>query len=402
MTFYEQFDDRLSAEDLGLIERARSFCRADFRTRAHEAYLRDQPFDVDIVRQWAELGMLALQVDRSVGGHGASYLCKVRVAQEMAEHSFAAAFALNNMQGMATRLCRDGTAEQQGRFLERMMSGSVIAALAMTEPQGGSDLRKLATHVNRVEGGWLLNGTKSWVTNGTIVNCLMVLAHTATSSGGSDIAGYLVECEDGKGLTRSEIRVPGAQSFRLAEITFKDYFIPATAQLYGPGEAIKTSLEAINAARVHVAAMCVASLRSALGSAAQYCGSRVAFGKDVLQHQGLRWELAQVATQLEAASALVFKAAAAVNDRRDARDLAARAKAFAIPVAVRGIEECIRVMGAVGASSKHRLSMLHSEVRMAAFADGTQEMLLDRIGRTLNEPSDAKPNANVAADTRQS
>jgi alkylation response protein AidB-like acyl-CoA dehydrogenase len=142
-------------------------------------------------------------------------------------------------------------------------------------------------------------------------------------------------------------------------------------------------MEAINAARVHVAGMCVASLHSALKEAVQYCSLREAFGKPVIDHQGLRWELAEVALRLEAANALVFKAALAINDGMPAQTIAAQAKKFAVDTSIWGIDQCIRAMGAVGASGQYRLSMLLSEVRMSAFSDGTNEMLLDRIGKDL-------------------
>src|ERR1700761_4019594 len=112
--------------------------------------------------------------------------------------------------------------------------------------------------------------------------------------------------DDAATVTRREIIVPGACSFRLAEIEFADHFIPEWALIAAPGQALKSSMATINAARVHVAAMCVATLRAALAEAVAYCETRQTFGKPLLHHQGLRWELANVATRLEAANALVF------------------------------------------------------------------------------------------------
>jgi len=123
-----------------------------------------------------------------------------------------------------------------------------------------------------------------------------------------------------------------------------------------------------------------------LSEAVAYCGSRNAFGKVLTGHQGLRWELAEVSVRLEAANALVFRAAEQIQHGANPVSLAAQAKKFAVDTAIWGIDQCVRIVGATGASAAHRLNMHQAEVRMAAYADGTNEMLLDRIGRGL--PSD--------------
>ena len=383
MGFFHQYDHHLSAKELALVERAREFCAGSFSEDVHAAYSQGEPFSVDWISKWAGLGMLGLQAKREHGGHEASFLCKIRVAQEMAQHSFAAAFCLNHHQSIVTRVSHSGSAEQRDRLLKEMISGSILGSVAMTEPAGGSDLAALSTVATPVEGGWLLNGRKSWVTDGTIVKCLVLLARVSGGEAKDEIASFLVPCDAQNAIERRELVVPGARSFRLAEIAFQNHFVPAWTMLNRPGEALKTSLVAVNAARVHVAAMCVASLFAALREAIKYCEGRLAFGKPVLVHQGLQWELAEIATRAEAANALVFKAAQRVNQGDVVQTLAAQCKKFAVDTAVWGIDQCIRVMGAVGASSVHRLSMLHAEVRMAAYGDGTNEVLLDRIGRGL-------------------
>lgn len=380
MSFFSQYDALLTPAERNLVERARAFCTGAFSRAVHDAHLRDEPFAREWIEKWAALGMFGLQANVEDGGQGASFLCKVRVAQEMARHGFAAAFCLNNLQGQATRISKQGSEAQRQAFLRPLMTGAMLSAPAMTEPGGGSDLGLLTTTARRVDGGWSISGTKAWVTNGTIVDAITLLARVEN---GGPLATFFVPLGTGDTVRRREILMPGARSFRLATIELHDHPVPDIAMMSQPGEALRTAMEGVNAARVHVAAMAVASLHAALCEATRYCATREAFGKPLLAHQGLQWELAEVSIRLEAANALVFKAAQLVNERLPAVTTAAQCKKFAVDTAIWGIDQCIRVMGATGASSAHRLGQQLAEVRLAAFGDGTNEMMLDRIGRGL-------------------
>lgn len=385
MNFYEQYDRLLLPEELALVAKAEEFCAGPFSQEVLKAFREARPFDASWIQSWANAGFLGLQALPEHGGYGASFMCKVRVAQAMAEYSFAAAFAINNLQGSVTRLSNSGSDAQREKLMAAVRGGSVLCAGALTEPTGGSDLSALATTAVPVAGGWLINGVKDWVTNGMVVGGVTLLAKIQSPDGTTPIASFLTQLDNDQTVHRDVIDLPGALSFRLARLTFKNHFVPEWA-LYGqPGQALKGAMAAVNAARVHVAAMCVASLRAALREAVDYCGSRKAFGKSVLDHQGLQWELAEVSLRLEAANALTFKAARLINDGKPSLTTAAQAKKFAVDTAIWGIDQCMRAMGAVGATGNHRLNMLFAEVRMASFGDGTNEMLLDRIGKGLRE-----------------
>lgn len=383
MNFYEQYDELLSNHELELVAKAEAFCAGAFSDELLSAYREGRPYAATWVQRWAADGFLGLQTRKEHGGHDASYLCKVRVAQTMAEHGFAAAFAINNLQNAVTKLSRSGSDAQLNELLVPMRTGAVLSAPAMTEPAGGSDLTALATTAKAVDGGWVINGTKDWVTNGMVVGCVSLLAKVEAEDGSLQIASFLTPFGDAPTVQREAIDVPGAMSFRLARVTFTDHFVPGWAMFNEPGQALKTSLAAINAARVHVAAMCVATLRAALREAVAYCDVRKAFGKTLLEHQGLRWELAEVAIRLEAANSLVLKAARLINDGKASATASAQAKKFAVDTAIWGVDQCIRAMGAVGATGAHRLAMQMAEVRLSAYGDGTNEILIDRIGKSL-------------------
>jgi alkylation response protein AidB-like acyl-CoA dehydrogenase len=384
MDFYHQYDTLLSAEERAHVARARQFCTGAFSEGVLAAHTSGKALPEKWIAAWAATGMLGLQAKRAHGGHEASYICKIRVAQEMARHGFAAAFCLNHHQGGVTRISQTGTPTQIERFLAPALRGGLLFTIAMSEPGGGSDASAMTTTATPVEGGWNLKGAKAWLTDGLIVGGLIVLAKVTDSSNPGEIASFYVPLDYAESVRRNEILVPGARSFRLAEIAFDDHFVPDWCLIAPPGAALKASMSSVNAARVHVAAMCIATLQAALSEAVAYCGNRNAFGKALTGHQGLRWELAEVSVRLEAANALVFRAAEQIQQGTNPVSLAAQAKKFAVDTAIWGIDQCIRIVGATGASATHRLNMHLAEVRMAAYADGTNEMLLDRIGRGLS------------------
>lgn len=381
MNFFEQYDAELTRHERVAVRGARDYCQGDFREVVNQAFVANEPFPRSVIDQWGALGLFGLQVDPARGGLGGSYLAKIRVAQEMARQGFAAAFCLNNMQGIATRVSKTGSARQAEEFLDGLLHGRLVGAPSMSEPNAGSDLAQLSCSAQPVDGGWVLNGTKAWVTNGTIVDVLTILCRVPENMSG-EIASFLISVH-GDSVQRRETIMPGARSFRLAELSLTDHFVPGWTLFLPPGEAFKTSLHSINAARVHVAAMCVATLHGAFTHAVQYCGKRVAFGKPVIEHQGLRWSLADVAMNMEAAQALVFRAASAVQRGQDVTVLAAQAKTLAVSTAVEGIQVCMQAMGATGATAAHPLAMHATEVRLGAYADGTSEMLRDRTGKSL-------------------
>ncbi len=390
----DDHDEHLTPEERELVAAARRFCAGAFSDDLHASYLRGEPFPRDWILRWAEAGFLRLQVEPRHGGHGASFLCKIRVAAEVARHSFAAAFCLNNLQGQATRISRAGSDAQRERLLPGLMAGTVLAAPSMSEPDGGSDLGAVSTVAVPVEDGWSVTGTKTWVTNGTVVDYATMLVRMGDEGA---FANLLVPCRDGPTMRREAVAMPGGAHFRLARIELRAHVVPAWGLLDPPGSALRTSMAAVNAARIHVAAMCVGTLHAALCEAVAYAGTRQASGAPILAHQGLQWQLAEVATRLEAASALVLRAARLVDRGRDAMTIAAQCKLFAVDAAIWGVDQCIRSMGAVGASAAHRLGMQLDEVRLAAFADGTNEMMRDRVGRGLARDYAEAPGGGGAA-----
>jgi acrylyl-CoA reductase (NADPH) len=379
--FYAIWDSRLTDDERKLVHLAAEFARATFAPFTKQSRTQRLPLSRDIVRAWARLGLQRLQTPREFGGHGASYFAKIRIVQELARHGFAAAFSLNNSHSMATAIATQAGDEVRQRYLPGLLDGELVATVALTEAQGGSDLSATRTSARKVDGGWLINGEKAWITNATIADLAFVTAQTAEGTRG--IGRFIVPL-DAAGAERTGAHaIASGHAVGLGGLRFNDVLVPDSHLLEAPGEGFKRAMDGINGARVHVAAMAVAAMERALQEAVRYCGTREAFGKPLLEQQGLRWRLVDVANHLEAANMLVFRGSELIHDGLPVASAAAHAKKFAAGVAVDGIEGCIQCMGAHALLDDIGLVHQLAEVKMAGFADGTTEILNERIGSQL-------------------
>jgi alkylation response protein AidB-like acyl-CoA dehydrogenase len=335
-----------------------------------------------VVAEWIRLGLNGMQVSPGRGGAGASFFAKVAVVEAISRACFPCAFALINMQGAVTRIEREGTAEQIARYLPGLMKGSLIWAPSLSEPEAGSDFGAIRTLATKVLGGWEISGEKAWVTNGAIANLLVMYAQTEPGAGGKGIASFIVDLQStgiekfppyelvgGAAIGACGVRL---QRVRVAD---RDLFAP-------PGQAFKRALHSISAARVYVSAMACAVVET-LRTAVAYAAERQSFGRPLLDHQGLRWSLVDVAADLEAARLLTLQGAHAVARGVDAQVEAALAKKVSAEMAARSVIACMQSMGAVGLFPHYGFGRLMTSARIAAYVDGTTEMQNERIGAAL-------------------
>ncbi len=336
-----------------------------------------------VVAEWIRLGLNGMQVSSERGGAGASFFAKVAVAEAIARCCFPSAFALINMQGAVTRIEREGTTDQIARYLPGLMKGSLIGAPSLSEPEAGSDFAAIRTLATKVPGGWEINGEKAWVTNGAIANLLVMYAQTEPGAGGKGIASFIVDLQ-AAGIEKlpaydlvggAAIGACGVR-FSRVKVADRDLFAP-------PGQAFKRALKSISAARVYVSAMACAVVETAIRTAVAYAGKRHSFGRPLLDHQGLRWSLVEVATDLEAGRLLTVQGARAVASGADGQVEAAFAKKFSAEMAARSVTACMQAMGAVGLLPHYGFDRLLMSARIAAYVDGATEMQNERIGAAL-------------------
>jgi alkylation response protein AidB-like acyl-CoA dehydrogenase len=374
--------ESLSAEERALLAETKEFRRTVVAPEA-ASWERQRRVPREVLERAAALGLTAIEVPRALGGQGAGFIAKTLIAEELSRSCMAIAFSLINTQNVAARIARHGSKAQIERFLAPLVAGAASACSALTEPHAGSDFPAITTVARKVAGGWVLEGEKAWITNAATADTITVFAKTAAAPGTAGIAAFLVEarapgCERLPAYGLMGGHAIGAGGFRL-----RDFRVDDDALLFPPGEAFKRALAGINGSRTYVAAMCCGMVAESLRIALDYAKQRQAFGRRLLDHQGLRWSLVEVATDLEAARLLTYRAAALIARGEDAVLAAAYAKKFAVEMAQRRLGQCLQAMGAEGLREEHPIGRHIASARIAGFVDGSTEIQNERIGAIL-------------------
>ena len=331
----------------------------------------------------AAAGLTGLLLPESLGGrdHSATALACVLDALAGADLSFAFSLVVhNNLMGS---IARYGNPDLQARYLPALQRMELLGAFLLTEPGGGSDAAAITTTALRDGGGWVLNGRKAWVTNGAEADVLSVYAQTDPEAGSRGIAAFLVDAET-PGVVREEsYELIGGHALGTNGYRFENCRVSGENLLVPAGEGFRAAMAGIDLARVCVAAMCVGVLRSSLDEAVAYTKKRNAFGAAVSEQQGMRWQLADVATDLQAAALLTREAAARLDASADASYAAAHAKKFATRAALSGVSDCMQALGANGLRTSHPLARHLAAAKIAQYLDGTTEIQNIVISREL-------------------
>ena len=376
-------DFPLTDSERTLVATAAAFTERRIAPKA-AAWDRDgTPLPRAIVAEWVALGLNGILVSPERGGDGASYFTKIAVAETIARTCFATAFALNLIQGSVTRMEREGSSDQIARYLPALMNGTLICSPSLSEPGAGSDFAAIGTRATKTQGGWRLEGEKAWVTVGPIADMLVMYAQTEPGAGAAGIASFLVDLHAPRVTKLPPTTLIGGGAIGACSIRLDGVQVPDADLFAPPGQAFKRALRGITGARTHVAAMICATVETALRIAVDYAEQRHSFGQKLLKHQGLRWQLANVATELEAARALTHRAVHIIASGGDPQIEAAFAKKYAAEMATRGVAACMQAMGAEGLRPDHGLGRHLASARIAAYVDGTTEIMTERIGAAL-------------------
>lgn len=367
-------------DDPAFLAAATAFTDAHIRPNA-ASWEADPLARVKALKAAAKAGLLKLDTPVASGGFGLPFSTKLRFCEALARGDFAFAFSLINSQNVAAKLAASGAAFSG--LVEQIMAGNSFGGTALTEPGMGSDFTAIETTAEKVDGGWRLNGEKAWITNADIADWFLVYAQTKTIGDRSGIASFLVHSDDPGFQRGAPTALLGGHAIGAGGFQMRDLLVPDSRALSASGDGFKQAMGGVNSARVYVAAMCVGIVSDALDQATAYAQTRTAFGKPLMAHQGLRWSLSDVATELAAMRALTDAAGRAVEAEADAILLAAQAKKFATERAVRLIERCMQSMGAQGLSTANSLGRHLIAAKIAGYTDGSIEMMNERVGASL-------------------
>lgn len=372
--------DKASASPL--LEAARGFAAETMAAKAAE-WERAGAAPREAFVAAAEAGLRGVLVPRDQGGCGLSFVEAAELLEVLSGANAAFAFALWVHNNVTNGIARSGTAAHKQEHLGDMLAGKRLGAFCLTEPGVGSDATAITTHAESRGDGWVLTGTKAWITNGVRADVFVVYAQTEPGAGAGGIAAFVVPAERA-GVHRGEpYGLPGATAYGLSDVAFEGCELTDADLLLPPGQGFKEAMGAINQARTFVGAACCGMLAVSLEIALKYAAERRAFGQPVLSFQGLQWPLADVATDLEAARALTRRAAEALDRGEKAIVEAAHAKKFASRAAFDGVSKCMQAMGAAGLRDDYPLARHLTAAKMTHFVDGTTEMQNMVIARAL-------------------
>ena len=345
----------------------------------------------DIVEKMKALGLFGATIPEEYGGLGLSAVIYAEIVERVAAVWMSMAGIFNSHLIMATTVQRFGTEAQKTRFLPGFALGAPRGGLALTEADGGTDLQAIRTTAVRDGDDYVINGAKTWITNGFNGNCFAVLVKTDTKADPPRRGISLILCEKGPGFKIGR-KLPklGYRGVDTAEIFFEDYRVPA-ANLIGEveGHGLRHALSALEIGRVNVAARGVGVARAALDESVAYAQTRKSFGKPIAEHQAIQLKLADMATRVEAARHLTRAAAEAFDDGRRCDMECGMAKLFASEAAIENALEAMRIHGAYGYSREFNLERYYRDAPLMAIGEGTNEIQRLLIARQLIERNPA-------------
>ena len=382
----------LTEEERLLQATAREFAARDLAPTAIE---RDETerYDRGIFTRMGELGLTAAPIPESVGGAGFSYLGWTLVMEELGAADMSMAVSLSVHILSQYPVVTWGTAEQQARWLPPMLAGEALGAFALTEPHAGSDAAAIRTRAERVgpadaPTGYRLTGTKIWISNAPEADRYLVFATLDPAASAKGITAFLLE----KGMPGFRFgaheKKMGIRSCPAAELVFDGAEVPVANRLGGEGEGYRIALSALGEGRISVAAACVGIARSGLEAAGRYLQQRRAFGAPLVEQQGIRFTLAEMAREVAAARA-VTRAAATAKDRDEPlAEVSSIAKWTASDAAMRVATDAVQLFGASGYSRETGVERLMRDAKGAQIYEGTNQIhrlivadeLLRRLG----------------------
>lgn len=377
---YELNDEQLAVQDL-----CRRVARERVAPRADEID-RKAEYPQDMFELLRELGLFAVPLPREHGGTG-SLLAGCIAVEEFGRVCYNTGYLLVIQWVAFGALQAAGNREQQARFLPGLASGALRGAFSTTEAHSGSDVSSITTRATRVPGGYRLSGAKIWCTNSNVADFITVAAKCAGDDGKDSINLFIVEKgTQGFSVGRKEEKM-GARGVPSCPLFFDDAFVPESNRM-GPegGQGFKLVMEAFNTSRPIVAARAVGLAQGAIDHAAAFLQTRKAFGRTLTDFQGLRWMLADMAMQTEAARQLTYKVASMIDAGASGPQLgsmAAMAKCFASDVAMKVATDAVQLFGAAGISNEYPINRYFRDAKVVQIVEGTNQIQRNIIANVL-------------------
>jgi alkylation response protein AidB-like acyl-CoA dehydrogenase len=374
-------------EDGAILEAIGKWLERDVRPHVH-ALEHDDIYPQEMVEQMKALGLFGATIGTAYGGLGLSATTYANIVQRVSEVWMSLAGIFNSHLIMAACVERVGTEEQKRNYLPRFATGELRGGLALTEPDCGTDLQAIRTRAVRAgNDAYLVNGTKTWISNGIHGQVFALLVKTDPAAEPRHKGMSMLLAEKGPGFRVSrKLEKIGYKGIDSAELIFEDYRVPASALIGGrEGRGLQTALGGLELGRINVAARGCGLAKAALQESVRYAQQRKTFGKPIHEHQAIQLKLAEMAIRTEAAIALTYNAARAYDEGRRCDMEAGMAKHAASEAAVENALEAMRIHGAYGYSKEFNIERYYRDAPLLVIGEGTNELQKIIIARQLVE-----------------
>jgi butyryl-CoA dehydrogenase len=376
-------DFALSSQHEEIRRAVRSFAEREIMPVADEMERKGE-FPHDLVRRAAELGLLGVPYPEEVGGTGLDSLAYAITIEELSRASGSMGIIVSAHTSLGCNpIYLAGTEEQKERFLRPLASGAKLGAYGLTEPEAGSDSRGTRTRAHRDGESWVLNGSKRFITNAGVADTYIVTALTERDADSGHISAFIVESDaPGFSIGRLEEKM-GLHASRTGELLFDDCRIPA-ANLLGPeGEGDRLFLKTLDGGRIGIGAMALGLAQAAYEAASAYAKERQQFGRPIASFQGVAFMIADMATQIDAARLLVYRAAWLKDQGQPYSTEAAMAKLFASEMARQVTNDAIQVHGGYGYITEYHVERYLRDAKLTEIGEGTSQIQRLVIARNL-------------------
>jgi short/branched chain acyl-CoA dehydrogenase len=372
----------LSEDEQMFQQSVRDFAVEKIRPLVHEMD-RDAKMSPDLIRSFFELGIMGIEIPEEYGGAGLTFFTAVLVVEELS-HVDAACGVLVDVQNTLVNnaIIRWGTTDQKSKYLS-MLAAETVGAYALSESGSGSDAFALATRAEDKGDHWLLNGRKLWITNAAEAGVFIVFANANPDAGYKGITAFIIERDfPGFQVGRKEDKT-GIRASSTCELILEDCRVPKENVLGEPGKGYKIAIETLNEGRIGIGAQMLGVARGALEHAIAYTKERKQFGQRVADFQGVQFQIAEAATELEAARLLVYNAARLKDAGKPFLREAAMAKYFSSHVCERVTSLAVQLYGGNGYTKEYPVEKFWRDSKVGQIYEGTSNMQLATIAKTI-------------------
>ncbi len=372
----------LSDEEAMFQTAVREFAEERIRPRSHEMDERGA-LDAALIPPVFEMGLMGIEIPEALGGAGGSFFLSVLAVEALSQVDPAVAILVDVQNTLVNNcLLRWANDEQKARYLPKLAS-EWVGAYALSEPAAGSDAFGLETRAEQRGDRWILNGRKLWITNGAEATLYVVFANADPSKGYKGITAFLVERGfKGFAVGKKENKL-GIRASSTTELILDGCEVPAANVLGEVGKGYKVSIETLNEGRIGIGAQMVGVAGGALLTATQYGKERKQFDKPIVEFQAVQFQLAQAATELEAARLMVYNAARLKDAGHPFTQQAAMAKLFSSQVAERVTSLCVELLGGYGYTKEYPVEKYYRDAKIGTIYEGTSNMQLQTIAKLL-------------------